>query len=184
MSYFPTSSRMPKSACWSRRAVLLIISFFLAGGFCLAQSAGGEKKADPSQTEEIEPKPNRKAKLNDITFDSLKFDIEPDAKFDTNLLTKEINDLNGQKVRLRGYIRPSVKQKGITNFVFVRDNQECCFGPGAAIYDCVLVSLDKDKSTEYTVRPVSVVGEFYLKEFIGPNGNTWAIFRMRNAIVE
>ena len=94
----------------------------------------------------------------ELTFDDLAFDMEKDEIFERDMLTDEINDLKGKRISLRGYILPaSVKKStGITGFVFVRDNQECCFGPGAALYDCVLVKLKKDHTTEFTVRPVEV----------------------------
>jgi hypothetical protein len=100
------------------------------------------------------------------------------------MLTDEIREYDGQLIRLRGYIRPSFRQSGLKKFVFVRDNKECCFGPGAAIFDCVLVELAKDKATEYTVRPVTIEGRFYLKEYTGPDKKIWAIYRMKGGIVK
>ena len=122
--------------------------------------------------------------LYDLTFDDVKFDLEPDEPFSADRLTDEIRKIDGQKIKIRGYIRPSFSQRGLKNFVFVRDNKECCFGPNAAIYDCMLVKLKKQTTTDYTVRPVTVEGTFYLKPFEGPDGNTWAIYRMRNATVK
>ena len=122
--------------------------------------------------------------LYDLTFDDVKFDLEPDEPFSADRLTDEIRQIDGQKIKIRGYIRPSFSQRGLKNFVFVRDNKECCFGPNAAIYDCMLVKLKKQTTTDYTVRPVTVEGTFYLKPFQGPDGNTWAIYRVRNATVK
>ncbi len=122
--------------------------------------------------------------LYDLTFDDVKFDLEPDEPFSPDRLTDEIRGIDGQQIKIRGYIRPSFSQRGLKNFVFVRDNKECCFGPNAAIYDCMLVKLKKQTTTDYTVRPVTVEGTFYLKPFQGPDGNTWAIYRMRNATVK
>ena len=122
--------------------------------------------------------------LYDLTFDDVKFDLEPDEPFSPDRLTNEIREIDGQKIKIRGYIRPSFSQRGLKNFVFVRDNKECCFGPNAAIYDCMLVKLKKQTTADYTVRPVTVEGTFYLKPFEGPDGNTWAIYRMRNATVK
>jgi predicted lactoylglutathione lyase len=48
----------------------------------------------------------------------------------------------------------------------------------------MLVKLKKNTTTDYTVRPVTVEGTFYLKPYQGPDGNTWAIYRMRNATVK
>jgi hypothetical protein len=122
--------------------------------------------------------------VKDLTFDNLKFEMEKTELFDREMLTKDIESLSGKKITIRGYIRPGYKQSGITKFVLVRDNQECCFGPGAALYDCVLVILDEDVSVDFSVRPVTVEGEFYIKEFKGPDKKVWAIYRMKNARVK
>ncbi len=122
--------------------------------------------------------------LYDLTFDDVKFDLEPDEPFTADKLTDAIRQIDGQRIKIRGYIRPSFSQRGLKSFVFVRDNKECCFGPNAAIYDCMLVKLKKETTTDYTVRPVVIEGTFYLKPYQGPDGNTWAIYRMRNASVK
>lgn len=119
----------------------------------------------------------------DLTFDDVKFPIETNEEFTRDALTEEIKALDGKRIKIRGYIRPSFKQTGIQKFILVRDNQECCFGPGAMLYDCMIVSLNKDAATEFTTRPITVEGEFYLKEFEGPDGKLWAIFRLRKALV-
>lgn len=128
--------------------------------------------------------PQEQPKTYDLTFDDLKFEMQKESKFDRKLLTEKILEYDGQKVNLRGYIRPSFTQTGLTKFIFVRDNKECCFGPGAAIYDCVLVRLEKDAKTDYTVRPITVEGRFYLREYEGPDGCVWAIYRMKDARVK
>ncbi len=142
-----------------------------------------EKDLRPKITRSASPRVN-KNKVMELTFDDIAFEMEKGDDFERSMLTEEINNLNNQKVRLRGFIRPSVKQSGLTKFVFVRDNKECCFGPGAAIFDCVLVELAKGKKTDFTVRPVTIEGEFYLKEFKGLNGKIWAIYRMKKGMVK
>lgn len=116
----------------------------------------------------------------DITFDDLKFDIEKGGHFERSMLTKDIESLNKQTVRLRGYILPNsvYKSSGIEQFVLVRDNMECCFGPGAAIYDCVLVNMEKGKTTDFTTKPVAVRGKFEIEEFKFPDGTLAAIYKM------
>jgi hypothetical protein len=144
-------------------------------------------KDDTNASGKDSNKTDAAAKTNevlDMSFDDIKFDIEVGQAFKREMLGAKIEDLNGKTIRIKGFIRPSFRQSGITKFVFVRDNQECCFGPGAAIYDCILVELGPDQSTEFTVRPITVKGEFYLREYQGPDGNIWAIFRMKNGVVE
>jgi hypothetical protein len=120
----------------------------------------------------------------DITFDTIKFPMEKTDKFKREMLTLPIVKLDGQQVRLRGYILPSFQQNGITQFVLVRDNMECCFGPGAALFDCVVVEMKPGKSTNFTVRPVAVTGDFTIREFLDPDGNTLAIYHLDGDAVE
>ncbi len=98
----------------------------------------------------------------EINFDDLKFELEKDKPFKSGMLNDEVKQLDGQKVKLRGYILPATlfKEKGIDQFVLVRDNQECCFGPGAALFDCVIIEMVPGKTTDFVTRPVTVEGKF------------------------
>ena len=116
--------------------------------------------------------------VKDITFDDIKFDLKVGGTFKRSLLGDKIEKLHGEKIRVKGWILPSFKEKGITQFVLVRDNQECCFGPKAALYDCILVEMSPGKSTTFTTRPVAVQGKFEISEFLGPDGKHLAIYRM------
>jgi hypothetical protein len=122
--------------------------------------------------------------LVDKTFDDVKFDIEPDTPFDRSLLTPEIEALAGRRIRIRGYILPTAQKRGIKQFVLVRDNQECCFGPGAALYDCMLIKMQPGKTAEFSIRPVAVTGKFEIQEFKGPDGRHLAIFQMHGEEVK
>ena len=119
----------------------------------------------------------------DLTFDDLKFDIEVGQAFERELLSEEVKAFHGKEITISGYMRPSFKAAGLKGFIFVRDDKECCFGPQAAIYDCVRVKLTKGTDTDYIVRPFKVRGDFYLKEREGPDGTIWSIFNMKNAKV-
>jgi len=118
-----------------------------------------------------------------LTFDDVKFEMEKDEEFEREMLTDEINDMVGKQISIRGFILPNgTRQSGNKKFILVRDNKECCFGPGAALYDCVLVKLQDGHEVDFTVRPVTVEGTFQLKELeIG--GRTMAIYRMRDCKV-
>jgi hypothetical protein len=120
--------------------------------------------------------------VKDLSFDDIKFEMETGEAYCSDMLTEAINELDGKRVSLRGYILPSTRQTGITSFVLVRDNQECCFGPGAALYDCVLVKLQSSHSVDFTVRPVTVEGEFMIREYKVGN-RIMAIFRMKDGTV-
>lgn len=123
----------------------------------------------------------------EITFDDLKFDIEPDAPYDASMLTDSIRELEGKTVKLSGFILPGnlFRETDIEEFVLVRDNQECCFGPGAALFDCVVVNLVGGVKTNFTTRPVTVTGKFALKEYKYPDDSGhFAIFNLQGTAVK
>lgn len=122
------------------------------------------------------------AGYRNITFDDIKLELEKDEKYiPEKHLTEKVDKLQGQKIRIRGWIHPSVfTQTGITQFVLVRDNQECCFGPGAALHDCILIEMESGKSTNFTTRPIAVEGVFKIEEIPGgPKGRQLAIYGMK-----
>jgi hypothetical protein len=119
----------------------------------------------------------------ETTFDDIKFEMELDDPFQRSLLTLKIEKLFGQRIRIRGYMYPTLKRRGLTAFVLVRDNQECCFGPGAALFDCIRVQLHPDKTAEYSIRPVAVSGVFKFEEFTDMDGTTRAIYLLEQASV-
>lgn len=120
----------------------------------------------------------------DKTFDDLRFDIEVGEPFQRKMLPESIEAMNGQPIRIRGFILPTPQKRGIKQFVLVRDNQECCFGPGAALFDCILVEMNQGQTAEYTIRPVAVTGEFGIEEFVGPDGKHLAIYRIAGEMVK
>ena len=121
---------------------------------------------------------------SDITFDTIKFAMEKTDPFMSEMLTPAIRALDGRRIRVRGYMLPSFQQSGITQFVLVRDNLQCCFGPGAALYDCIVVEMTPGKSTEYKVQPVAVEGTFSLSELRDPDGKHLAIYRIAGDLVK
>jgi hypothetical protein len=143
-----------------------------------ADDTDGDKPEQEAPEEEADAAEPDDGQPRNITFDDIKFDIEKGEPFERQMLTEKIEKLAGKRVRLRGYMLPSFQQRGIKQFVLVRDNMECCFGPGAAIYDCVVVEMAKGKSTQFTVRPIAVEGTFKIKELKGPDGKHLAVFEM------
>jgi hypothetical protein len=120
----------------------------------------------------------------DKSFDDIKFEMELDDQFQKTMLTSKIEELFGKRIRIRGYIYPTLKKRGLKQFVLVRDNLECCFGPGAALYDCILVHMKEGKTAEFSIRPVAVQGTFSFEEFLDYDGTTRAIYRLDGEAVE
>jgi len=150
--------------------------------------ASGESEAASGEGPQLIPNPQpptpNSQPLTDTTFDNLKFEMEKTDPFDRAMLTPQVEQLFGQKIRIRGYIYPTMRRRGLKQFVLVRDNLECCFGPGAALFDCILVEMQADNTAEYTIRPVAVEGIFRFNEVLGPDGNHLAIFRLEGEKVK
>ncbi|MEM6778078.1 MAG: DUF3299 domain-containing protein [Planctomycetota bacterium] len=152
-------------------------------------------RGDALGRERVAPQRSTPAQIakGEITFDDLQFDIEKDAAFEPEKLTDVVRSLNDRKVTLRGYILPTTlfRETDIDRFVLVRDNLECCFGPGAALFDCVMVEMIPGKTTNYVPRSVTVEGKFSIDtksyrypDGVGPRGAThMAVFKIEGVQV-
>jgi hypothetical protein len=150
-----------------------------------AQSTTASTAADAKSPAAVKlPDPDASGYI-ETTFDDLKFEMTKTELFDRAMLTPKVNALMGKKIRIRGYIFPTLRKTGLDRIVLVRDNMECCFGPGAALFDCILVTMAPGKTAEYTIRPVAVEGEIRLEELQGgPDGRPLAIYQMVGHKVE
>ena len=128
--------------------------------------------------------PSDQDRVLEKTFDDVKFEMALGEPFRRSMLSAQIEALAGKRIRIRGFILPTPQKRGIKQFVLVRDNQECCFGPGAALYDCILVRMEGNKTAEFSIRPVTTVGRFSIEELIGPDGNHLAIYRLEAESVQ
>lgn len=144
----------------------------------VADPAATPDEETPATPPEPEPttEPDR---VVDKTFDDIKFDIEPDAPFDRSMLTDDIEKLAGERIRIRGWMLPTFQRSDIKQFVLVRDNQECCFGPGAALYDCIVVDMVDGAAADFSTRAIAVEGTFSIEELVGPDGKHLAVYHLQ-----
>ena len=132
--------------------------------------------------------PTRRAR--NISFDTIKFDMELRDRFVKTMLTPTINALDKKRVKIRGFMLPSHLSAGIPRFILVRDNQQCCFGPGAALFDALAVEMRKGETTQYEYFPITVEGVFHIDPIENPlygqgpleNSHLY-VFRMDDAMV-
>jgi hypothetical protein len=155
----------------------------------VAPASAAEVASEPasqklSEVAEKDAAPAAAGQRQEVTFDDIKFDMVKGTPFKREMLTPKIEELVGKPIRIRGYIFPTFQQSGITQFVLVRDNLECCFGPGAALFDCIVVTMNPGKTADYTVRPVTVDGVFSVQELKDPDGNHIAIYAMAGEAVK
>jgi hypothetical protein len=141
------------------------------------EASHGASAAAPAANEPAPPSSDSGGYV-EATFDDVKFAMEKTEMFERSMLTDKVRSLFGKSIRIRGYMYPTLRKRGLTQFVLVRDNMECCFGPGAALYDCILVTMAPGKTAEYSIRPIAVEGGFRLEELAGPDGRPLAIYQM------
>ncbi len=137
--------------------------------------------ADGDSTRVRQRSMKRSGGVYDLTFDNLEFAMQPEEDFRRDMLTSQIEALDGKPVIIRGFIFDGsiFSRRGIKQFVLVRDNQSCCFGPGAKLYHNIMVEMQPGKSTDFTIRPVQVEGTFSIRPWVNPgDGKTYSVFHL------
>lgn len=90
--------------------------------------------------------------------------MEPVTPKAPELMPQWLKDLDGKRIRIRGFMYPPFQQTGNEYFLLARDNQICCFGKNPKIYDLFPVILKEGVTTDYILnRPFDVVGVFHIK---------------------
>lgn len=90
--------------------------------------------------------------------------MEPVTANAPELMPQWLKELDGQRIRIRGFMYPPYQQTGNEFFMLARDNQICCFGKNPKIYDLFPVVMRDGESTDYILnRPFDVVGTFHIK---------------------
>lgn len=94
-----------------------------------------------------------------------------------------LSKLDGQPVRIRGFMYPTFESSGIESFVLARDNQICCFGRDPKVYDLIQVSMKSGNTTDYIPnRPFDVVGTFRI-EMLAEGGKPMGLYWLDDARV-
>jgi hypothetical protein len=136
------------------------------------KESGAGKKANTAISVKIDKPAVDKAKAalpaRNISFDTIKFPMEKQELFKPSMITPQIKAIDGRRVKIRGFMLPSFINEGLKYFVLVRDNQECCFGPGAALFDAIHVDLADGVTTEYSYPPIAVEGVFHIDPVENP----------------
>lgn len=91
-------------------------------------------------------------------------ELKPSSRSnDPNSYPDRVNDFDGEKVFIKGYVRPpSGKQYGLKNFIMVGDFGDCCFGGDPAITDVVAVKIQTDDTVDYGYGLRRIAGTFRL----------------------
>lgn len=122
-----------------------------------------------------------------VTFDDVDLlkvlNAEPVPNDIEKHLPSWLSGLNGKTVRIRGWMYPPNQETDIPAFLFVRDNQICCFGRMAKIYDKFGVNLREGVTTNYIQgRPFDVVGQMVVKSVL-LDGELFFLYKLNDAII-
>jgi hypothetical protein len=100
-------------------------------------------------------------------------DIDIEKVLNTKTLTLDIpkkmpdwmRDLDGKRIRIRGFINPTsvFQETGNKYFVLCRDTSACCFGPNPTVFYLVETNIKDGKSADFTDKAVDVEGIFRIK---------------------
>lgn len=122
-----------------------------------------------------------------VSYDDLDLlkvlNMEPVTDQCVELMPDWLKQLNGQKVRIRGFMYPTFEATGISEFVLARDNQICCFGRNPKVYDLIGVKMAAGKTTHYIPnRPFDVTGTFVIEK-ASAEGEIFGLYWIRDAVI-
>lgn len=123
-----------------------------------------------------------------VSYDDLDLlkvlNMDPVTENAVDLMPEWLKQLNGQRVRIRGFMFPTFEAEGLEQFVLARDNQICCFGRDPKVYDLVQVDMKAGKTTNYipATRPFDVVGRFQIK-MVYEDGKPFGLYYIDDAEV-
>lgn len=105
--------------------------------------------------------------------------VPPDA---TEHFPQWLKDLDGRRVRIRGFMYPAFETE-LERFGLARDNGICCFVRKAKIYDLFEVQMRDGETAQYVEgRPIEVVGVFQIRPWV-EDGELLRLYRMVDALV-
>jgi hypothetical protein len=89
--------------------------------------------------------------------------MEPVVKDAPDKFPQWLKDLEGQRIHLRGYMRPGELSEDLPFFVMARDMNACCFGPNTKPYDIIPVMMREGVTTDWIAwRPFDITGVFHI----------------------
>lgn len=95
---------------------------------------------------------------NKISF----YDLKPKPRESSLPFSPKAKDLDGKKVFLKGWVRPSDRKTGLKQFILVGDFGSCCFGGSPKPTDVVAVEIVTDQTVDYSWVERKIGGTFRL----------------------
>lgn len=119
-----------------------------------------------------------------VSFDDIDLlkvlNMDPVTEDAPTRMPRWLKELDGKRIRIRGFMFPPFEETNIRGFTLARDNQICCFGRNPLVYDLVDVFMRKGETTDYIQnRPFDVIGVFHIGDSIIPG----ELYSLDDAIV-
>lgn len=92
--------------------------------------------------------------------------------------------VDGRNVLLKGYMYPGKQQRGIMQFLLVRDQGDCCFGGNPKITDRVLVQLkdpNHPNGIDFSPRMTKIAGRFAIRPMGAPGMDGGVLYHLEDA---
>jgi hypothetical protein len=94
-----------------------------------------------------------------VTF----YDLKPSSR-SSRLFTERAEELDGQKIFIKGYVRPGNQSRGLKKFVLTGDFGDCCFGGNPKITEIIGVTITGAQTVDYDLRYRKILGTFRLNK--------------------
>jgi len=88
-------------------------------------------------------------------------DLRPNPRT-SKPFSEKSETLDGQKVFLKGYTRPSDRKYNLKDFILVGDWGDCCFGGNPKITEVVAINIKTDDRVDYSLATRKIGGVFKL----------------------
>jgi len=109
--------------------------------------------------------------------------LQPGEGEPANMIPESAVKMNGRDVLLKGYMYPGKQQRGIRQFLLVRDQGDCCFGGNPKITDRVLVQIDDKRGIDFSSRMRKIAGRFSIRPAGTAEVEGGVFYHLENAVV-
>jgi hypothetical protein len=93
-------------------------------------------------------------------------------------LAPEVAALDGKPIFIKGYMYPTGRQDGITEFVLVKDTGQCCFGGQPKLTDMIVVKLEEGKTVRHREQVLVGIAGTFRANTVTQSGVLTAIYQI------
>jgi hypothetical protein len=90
----------------------------------------------------------------------------------------EVEALNGKPIYIKGYMYPTSQQRGLTEFVLVKDTGQCCFGGQPKLTDMIVVKFNESNPVNHREQQLVGIGGVFHANGALQSGVLTAIYQI------